>query len=168
MTSTLMAAAVVAAAMVSAAPIGSAAQKDAKGKHPVTLQGCIVAGQDTGTFAMTGVQEIATADAVTVPPEAHGRRVVFWLDRQKETATDAGHKVEVKGRVTEVIEGEIEMKAGSSLSIRGLWSPVLQLLRVDPCKRQRRRDGLLLIGKTAPRVDTQLRQLSAPLGAEAL
>ena len=105
---------IAAAVVLAVAPAASAqAQKDAKAKQPVTLQGCIVAGQDKGTFAMTGVQEIASANAVTVPPEAHGRRVVFWLDRQKELAPHAGHKVEVKGRVTEVIEGEIELKASS-------------------------------------------------------
>ncbi len=107
---------ITAAIVMAVAPAASAqaqASKDAKAKQPVTLQGCIVAGQDKGTFAMTGVQEIAAAYAVTVPSEAHGRRVVFWLDRQKEIATHAGHKVEVKGRVTEVIEGEIELKAGS-------------------------------------------------------
>jgi len=89
------------------------AQTDrAKNQRPITLQGCVVAGVDKGTAALTSVGEIAEAGRSAMPPEAHGRHVVFWLSPDDAIVSHIGEMVEVRGVTTKIEKSEIELKAG--------------------------------------------------------
>lgn len=96
-------------------PFGAAAQdrdsNDAERKE-ITLRGCVVPGEADGTYALTRVTEIAPAGGSTMPAQAHGRRVVFWLDEDDDLAKHASKGVEVKGMIDGFEESEIELKAG--------------------------------------------------------
>jgi hypothetical protein len=81
-------------------------------KREVTLQGCVTAGVDKGTVALTQVKEIAPAGQSVMPAEAHGRRTVFWLMPDTDLAKNVGHMVQVRGKTTKIEESEIELKAG--------------------------------------------------------
>lgn len=77
----------------------------------VTLRGCVTSGVDKGSYVLTQVQE-TTPGKSAMPAEAHGRRVVFWLDDENALAPHAGKKVEVHGTLGKLEESEIEFKAG--------------------------------------------------------
>jgi hypothetical protein len=81
-------------------------------RHDVRLQGCVVAGTDAKTAALASVTEIAEPGQSIMPPEAHGRRVVFWLTPDDQIVQQVGHMVEVRGTTTGIEKSEIEFKAG--------------------------------------------------------
>ena len=85
-------------------------------KRDVTLQGCVTAGVDKGTVALTQVSEVAQGGQSAMPAEAHGRRVVFWLMPDTELAKHVGHMVQVRGKTDKIEESEIELKAGHQTS----------------------------------------------------
>jgi hypothetical protein len=47
-----------------------------------------------------------------MPAQAHGRRVIFWLDHDADVKNQIGLSVEVRGNLNKFEESEIEMKAG--------------------------------------------------------
>jgi hypothetical protein len=71
----------------------------------VTLTSCITKGQDDGTFLLTQVAD------VPVHPATMGR-VVYWLDSVKDIKGHVGKQVRINAKVTEVKQGEMEVKAG--------------------------------------------------------
>jgi hypothetical protein len=78
----------------------------------ITLRGCVVRGLDKDTFALTQVSEVTKDDRSAIPPVAHGRRVVFWLDKDDKFKEHVAEMVEVKGKIEESKESEIELKPG--------------------------------------------------------
>jgi hypothetical protein len=71
---------IVVAALILMPAIGRPA---AEGKD-ITLRGCVVSGLDKDTFVLSNVSEVTKNGASTIPPMAHGRRVVFWLDKDDD------------------------------------------------------------------------------------
>jgi hypothetical protein len=101
----------IAAAMaIAVAPLAGAAQTS--GTHEITIHGCVIPGEDKGTYAMTRVEETPGLDGTRMPDWAHGRRVLFWLRNDDNVRHHIGRMVEVRGTMTGLKESEIELKAG--------------------------------------------------------
>ena len=77
----------------------------------VTLRGCVTRGAEKDAYVLTRVQEV-TPGKTAMPAEAHGRRVIFWLDDEKALAPHAGKLVDVHGTLGKLEESEVELKAG--------------------------------------------------------
>ena len=107
---TLMAAALAAttaaATALAIAPAASAQSRE------VALRGCVTPGIDKGTYVLTHVEEVTAPGKSAMPAEAHGRRVVFWLDHDGDVKKQMGQSVEVRGTFNKFEESEIEVKAG--------------------------------------------------------
>jgi hypothetical protein len=104
-------------ALVGLGTLGLAADDPAKGSH-VTLRGC-VAASDSDSFVLTHVQNLAGPGATTEGPsigatgvEPATSDVIYWLSKDsiKRMRGHVGHKVEVKGTVTDVSTGTVEVK----------------------------------------------------------
>ena len=78
----------------------------------VTLTSCVEKGHRADTFILTHVAD------VPVHPATMGK-VVYWLDSVKELRKHVGHQVRVIGAITEVKQGEMEVKAGDDS--KGGW-----------------------------------------------
>ena len=107
-----LAAALVAAPLTLSAQSSSAATGAGAGSTSITLRGCVVPGADKGTYVLTHVTEVPPAGRSAMPETAHGRRVVFWLDKHDELLKHANHAVEVTGKLDGAEESEIELKNG--------------------------------------------------------
>jgi hypothetical protein len=107
-----LAAAVMAAPFNVSAQSSSGAQSAGADSKSITLRGCVVPGADKGTYVLTHVTEVPPAGRSAIPETAHGRRVVFWLDKHDELLKHANHAVEVKGRLDGAEESEVELKSG--------------------------------------------------------
>jgi len=106
---------VSAALLLAATPIAAAPQ----GQTPasvvdkrITLQGCVRPAVDKNQVLVTDVMEVASAGQSAMPAEAHGRKVLFWLDRDDALKPHVGHIVEIAGTQGKVEKGEIELKEG--------------------------------------------------------
>ena len=104
---------------VMAAPFGVSAQSSSAGQpaagvdaKSITLRGCVVPGADKGTYVLTHVTEVPPAGRSAMPDTAHGRHVVFWLDKHDELLKHANHAVEVTGKLNGAEESEVELKNG--------------------------------------------------------
>ena len=108
--------AVAAAVLMSAAPIAaqqsSQASKGGTTAQPITLNGCVRAGVEKDTVLMTDVVEVTNGGQSAMPTEAHGRKILFWLDRDDPLKAHVGHKVEVTGTQNGIEKSEVELKAG--------------------------------------------------------
>jgi hypothetical protein len=107
----LMAAAVA----LALTPMAAWSQDKAPGaseSREITLRGCVVPGQDKDTYVLTHVTEVAPASGSVMPAEAHGQRVVFWLNKKDDVLKHANHGVEVRGTLGGFEKSEIELKAG--------------------------------------------------------
>lgn len=106
---------IAAALVLAAAPVAAqqpAGQKADASMKPITLQGCVMAGTEKDMVLMTHVREQAGARS-PLPADAHGRKVLFWLDNDTQLKPHVGHMVEVMGMTTgEIEKSEIEVKAG--------------------------------------------------------
>jgi hypothetical protein len=107
--------AIAGALVIAAAPL--AAQQPASGPGQaaggtITLRGCVRAGVEKDTVLMTDVVEVAGAGRSAMPTEAHGRKVLFWLDREEPLKAHVGHMVEVTGTQGQLEKSEVELKAG--------------------------------------------------------
>jgi hypothetical protein len=102
----------VAALAIAGAPLAAAPQ--AKPDSRITLQGCVQAGEEKGTVFMTDVIERDTQSAV--PTDAHGRKVIFWLDKDEPLKPFIGQTVEVLGTRGAIEKSEIELKKGHQKS----------------------------------------------------
>jgi hypothetical protein len=110
--------AVAGALVMAAMPLG--AQSPAASPKPptelnggkITLHGCVRPGIDKNTVLMTDVIEVTDAGHSAMPAEAHGRKILFWLDRDEPLKAHVGHMVEVTGRSSGLEKSEIELKAG--------------------------------------------------------
>lgn len=78
----------------------------------LTLHGCVRPGIDKDTVLMTDVIEITDAGQSAIPTEAHGRKVLFWLDRDEPLKAHVGHMVQVTGMAGGLEKSEIELKPG--------------------------------------------------------
>jgi hypothetical protein len=90
----------------------AAASAPAASSAKLTLHGCVRPGVDKDSVLMTDVTEVAAGGRSAMPTEAHGRKVLFWLDRDEQLKPHVGHMVEVTGTQNGVEESEVEMKAG--------------------------------------------------------
>ena len=109
---------IVAAVAISAMPLPAAAQKEsaatpAAGKA-ITLRGCVAPGVSKGTYILSQVSEATHAGQSAMPDSAHGRRVVFWLDKKNEMLTHVNQAVEVTGTINGFEDSEIELKNGDA------------------------------------------------------
>ena len=104
---------------LAAVPIGAAAQDGSKqnaapaSDTTITLRGCVIAGQEKGTYVLTQVSEMPAAGRSAIPATAHGRRVVFWLDKDADLLKHANSAVQVTGVLNGIEESEIELKNGA-------------------------------------------------------
>ena len=109
---TLAAAVAVTPFAVSAQSSSAAQAAGAADAKSITLRGCVVPGADKGTYVLTHVTEVPPAGRSAMPETAHGRRVVFWLDKHEALLEHANHAVEVMGKLDGAEESEIEFKNG--------------------------------------------------------
>jgi hypothetical protein len=115
---TMKTAGFLAACALTAVPLAAAPQKDkpAAGQdaNAITLRGCVVPGEDKGTYVLTHVSEVAQPGHSAMPEEAHGRRVLFWLDRREDMLKHQNKAVTVKGTLLGFQNSEIELKNGAT------------------------------------------------------
>jgi hypothetical protein len=109
MTHIQKAAAALVAAGLAVTTAAMAAQDRSAAHHNVgqnvTLTSCVEKGQTPDTFILT-----KTSDVPVHPPTLG--RVVYWLDTVKPLREHVGHQVRVVGSITEVKQGEMEVKLG--------------------------------------------------------
>jgi hypothetical protein len=106
---------VAAALLFAAAPITAAQQSQATtpaANGKITLQGCVRPAVDKDQVIVTDVTEVSNAGQSAMPAEAHGRKVIFWLDRDDALKPHVGHMVEVTGTQGKIEKSEAELKAG--------------------------------------------------------
>jgi hypothetical protein len=74
----------------------------------VTLQGCVVAGEQKDTFVLTNVREwpIANSDI-----GKHGKRM-YWIEKTDKMKDHLGHTIRLTGKITSVEKSEMEFKDG--------------------------------------------------------
>ena len=110
--------AIASAVLLAAAPLTAAPQQSsttsssASGARTITLQGCVAPGVDKDQVVVTNVSEKLAAGQSALPPEAHGRKVIFWLDQDAQLKAHVGHMVEVSGTQGKIEKSEIEVKPG--------------------------------------------------------
>lgn len=104
-------AALLALAVVPLAGAQDREVKESENKE-ITLRGCVTPAEDEDQFVLTRVVEVAPPAGSTVPPNAHGRKIVFWLDDDDALEQHANKGVEVRGEIEGFEESEIEFKAG--------------------------------------------------------
>ena len=109
---------IVAAVAISSIPLLAAPQKysavtPAAGKA-ITLRGCVAPGVDKGTYILSQLSEATRGGQSAMPDSAHGRRVVFWLDKKSEMLKHVNQAVEVTGTINGFEDSEIELKNGNA------------------------------------------------------
>jgi hypothetical protein len=107
--------AVIAALVMAAAPVAAAPQSPAAKSgdaNRITLEGCVRPAVDKNQVIVTDVTEVVAAGRSAMPSEAHGRKVIFWLDRDEPLKPLVGHKVEVTGTQGKIEKSEAELKRG--------------------------------------------------------
>ena len=93
-----------------------AAQGNVDGKKydkgaTVTLQGCVIAGQDKGTFVLGKVQEWPIGNSEM---GKHGQRM-YWIDKKgDDMKAHLGHTIQLTGKITDVEKSEMEVKTGEN------------------------------------------------------
>jgi hypothetical protein len=105
-----------AAAVTSVAASGQQKIPSEVPKQPVTLTGCVAAGEKHDTYVLTNVTSSAGA---TVGTSGSTAMPVYWLDEPDKLKKHVGHKVEIVGTLTGDVDktkikakdGELEMKA---------------------------------------------------------
>jgi hypothetical protein len=95
---------------VSASPQNSAST--AQAEKTIVLRGCVVPGANKEGYVLTHLSEVTSPGQSAMPAEAHGRRVVFWLDKRDEMLEHANKAVSVTGKIEGVENSEIELKNG--------------------------------------------------------
>ena len=76
---------------------------------PVTIQGCVVAGEKSGTFVLTSVTESPAGHSAY---GKYGPRF-YWLDKTAdELKAHVGHVIQVRGTIADVEESEVEREPG--------------------------------------------------------
>jgi len=113
---------IAAAMLLAAAPLAATQQSSSSSTSPtastarITLQGCVRPGVDKDQVVVTDTTEIADAGKSALPAEAHGRKVIFWLDRDDALKPLVNRKVEITGTQGKIEKSEIELKAGHQKS----------------------------------------------------
>jgi hypothetical protein len=102
----------VAAALLAAPAIVTAQSSASPDSKQITLHGCVRPGIDKDQVVVTDVTEKITGGQSVMPAEAHGRKVLFWLDKDAELRPHVGHMVEVTGTQGKIEKSEIELKPG--------------------------------------------------------
>lgn len=76
----------------------------------VTLQGCVVMAEKKDTFILTNVREwpLSTTDM-----GKFGKRM-YWIEKTDKMKAHVGHTIQLIGKITDVEESEMELKAGES------------------------------------------------------
>ena len=105
---------VVALGFAAGIPAVSAEQGDGKKYEKgavVTLQGCVVAGQNKDTYVLTNVREWPMGNS---DMGKYGKRY-YWIDKAgKDMKGHMGHTIQVIGKISDVEKSEIEFKAGDN------------------------------------------------------
>lgn len=107
--------AIVVAAVASVAASASQDVPDKVNKQPVTLTGCVAAGEKANTYVLTNV----TSSAAVVGTSGSTAMPVYWLDSPDKLKGHVGHRVEVVGTLDDDVDktkvkekdGSVEMKA---------------------------------------------------------
>jgi hypothetical protein len=87
----------VAAALATAGAL--AAEQAGISKDPVTITGCLHAGQQPGSFVLTDVTDSKGVAA----------QVIYWLSSTKGLKDNVGKRISVTGPVVNVSQGEVEI-----------------------------------------------------------
>jgi hypothetical protein len=94
-------------------PVAAHAQADGKKFEKgstVTLQGCVVMAEKKDTFILTNVREwpLSTTDM-----GKFGKRM-YWIEKTDKMKDHIGHTIQMTGKITDVEQSEMELKAGES------------------------------------------------------
>ena len=108
----------VAASVIAAIPLTAAPQKTAavttEAAKTITLRGCVAPGVEKGTYILSQLSQATHGGETPLPDSAHGRRVVFWLNKKDEMLKHLNTAVEVTGNITGVEDSKIELKNGAA------------------------------------------------------
>lgn len=108
----------VAASIVAAVPLTATPQKDTgavpQADKTITLRGCVAPGVEKGTYILSQLSQATRTGETALPDSAHGRRVVFWLDKKDEMLKHLNKAVEVTGTIAGVEDSKIEIKNGDA------------------------------------------------------
>jgi hypothetical protein len=75
----------------------------------VTIQGCVVAGENAGTYVMTGLKEWPVANS---PLGRYGPRP-YWVDKGADLLRDhLGKTIQLAGTIVSLRESEVEREPG--------------------------------------------------------
>lgn len=93
-------------------------ERGAKGDQPITIRGCVKAGEEADTFLLMRVMEVrpGRVQQESVPNDSEGRDVMYWLSSTKGLAEQIGKRVEVRGTIdlSEPKDGETQVSNDSS------------------------------------------------------
>ncbi|HXG53865.1 MAG TPA: hypothetical protein VNJ03_00660 [Vicinamibacterales bacterium] len=115
--------------MGSQAPAGTPVPGDDKiAPGPVTLTGCVAAGDKKDTFMLSNVHRVDTAAATTGgTPNAHpsghammtpDANVVYWLDSPAKLRGHVGHQVTIEGTLDEDVDkSKVKVKADGKTQV---------------------------------------------------
>ena len=106
---------VLAAATTGAAQTPSGKGPDKINRDPITLTGCVAAGQEKDTYMLSNVQRPDKA-AGTADPS-----VVYWLSSPDKLKAHVGHQIQVTGKLDDDVretkvkekDGKVALKSGS-------------------------------------------------------
>ena len=106
---------VLAAVTTGAAQTPSGKGPDKINRDPITLTGCVAAGQEKDTYMLSNVQRPDKAPGTADP------NVIYWLSSPDKLKAHVGHQVEVTGKLDDDVketkvkekDGKVALKKGS-------------------------------------------------------
>jgi hypothetical protein len=116
--------------------------------NTIAIEGCVTAGEKSGTFVLGTVREIPG-----VPVET-GRKRVYWLDSTKHVKGHVGHVVMLTGRIFDLERSEIEVELGAGETggaVARIEGPGMGEVKVPPALV-----GVGTSGQTAKQVDVPI------------
>ncbi len=78
--------------------------------HKVTIEGCVAAGEKSGTFVLGTVKEVVAVNVEML------RKRIYWLNSTRQIKGHVGHMVRIDGTVTDLERSEIEINLGAGPS----------------------------------------------------
>ena len=105
----------LATATTAAAQTPSGKGPDKIKRDPITLTGCVAAGQEKDTYMLSNVQRPDKAPGTADP------NVVYWLSSPDKLKAHVGHQIQVTGKLDDDVkstkvkekDGKVELKNGS-------------------------------------------------------
>src|SRR5690349_15096346 len=107
------------ALVLGAAAVATAQEKDTITPQPVTLTGCVAAGDKANTYMLSNVVPSAPVGTSGSTAPAAGEMPIYWLDSPSKLKGHVGHKVLITGTLDNDVDktkvksedGKVELKS---------------------------------------------------------